>query len=90
MNKRSLSQRTRPSYGKGHYRGVSWNDRAEKWQVCIKVDGKNKRFGYFRSEEDGLEAVNKAYAKHFPNNPELQQTTHKEKLLDLNIACMKW
>jgi len=90
MNKRSLSQRTRPSYGKGHYRGVNWHKRHKHWQACIKVNEKNKYLGSFEDEEDGLTAVNKAYAKYFPNNPELQQITHKEKLLDLNVACMKW
>lgn len=91
MSRRSISQRTRPSYGKNKYRGVNWNDRAGKWQVCIKVNGKNKYFGYFSDDLDGLTAVNKAYAKHFPNNPELQQIPYKEKLLNVNsIICGKW
>jgi len=91
MNKRSLNQRMRPSYGKNKYRGVNWNDRAKKYQVCIKINGENTYFGYFSDELDGLEAVNKAYTKHFPNNPELQQVPHKEKLLNINSAtCGKW
>lgn len=91
MNKRSLSQRARPSFGKNKYRGVNWNDRAKKYQVCIKINGKNTYFGYFSDELDGLAEVNKAYAKHFPNNPELQQASHKETLLALNGAtCGKW
>lgn len=91
MNKRSLSQRTRSSYGKNKYRGVTWSKTAKKWQVFIKVNGKNKYFGSFKDEEVGREAVNKAYAEHFPNNPELQQSTHKEKLLEVNsLICGKW
>lgn len=91
MNKRSLSQRTRLSFGKNKYRGVYWNCKAEKWQVSIKVDGKNKYFGSFGNELDGLNAVNKAYANYFPDNPELQQIPHKEKLLNVNSAiCGKW
>jgi len=91
MNKRSLSQRIRPSYGKGNYRGVNWHKKHKHWQVCIKVDEKNKYFGNFDNELDGLDAVNKAYAKYFPNNPELQQATHKERLLNINNAtCGKW
>jgi len=89
MNKRSLSQRTRP--GKNKYRGVTWNRRAGKWQACIKISGKNKHFGNFEEELDGLMAVNEAYFKYFPDNPELQQVNQKEKLLDLNSAiCGKW
>jgi len=91
MNKRSLSQRTRPSFGKNRYRGVSWHRRAKKWQTSIKVDGKNKYFGSFDDELGGLTAVNDAYAEYFPDNPELQQAPHKETLLALNAAtCGKW
>ena len=91
LGKRSLSQRLRPSFGKNRYRGVTWHCVAKKWQATIKVDGKNKHYGSFTSEEDGLEAVNKAYAEHFPDNLELQQATHKEKLLSTNSAtCGKW
>jgi len=91
INKRSLSQRTRPSFGKNKYRGVTWNKRAKKWDACIKIDGKNKHFGYFKIEEDGLNAVNNAYAEYFPDNPELQQAPHKETLLALNATtCGKW
>jgi hypothetical protein len=91
INKRSLSQRTRLSFGKNKYRGVNWHKNHEHWQVCIKVDGRNKYFGNFDDESDGLEAVNKAYAKHFPNSPELQQAPHKEKLLNVNsMTCGKW
>ena len=91
MNKRSLSQRTRPSFGRNKYRGVHWHKKHKHWQVCINVDGNNKYFGNFDEELDGLEAVNKAYAKYFPDNPELQQATQKENLLNLNeIICGKW
>ena len=91
INKRSLSQRTRPSFGKNTYRGVNWHRRAEKWYACIKINGKNKYLGSFDEEMDGLDAVNKAYADYFPGNPELQQIPHKEKLLNVNSAiCGKW
>ena len=91
MNKRSLSQRTRSKYGAGNYRGVHWAERAGKWQVAIRVNGKNKHFGSFEDEEDGLTAVNAAYAEHFPDNPELQQVTRNKRLKELNLAtCGKW
>lgn len=91
MNNRSQSQRARPSFGKNRYRGVNWHKKHKHWQVCIKVGGSNKYFGNFDDELDGLEAVNKAYAKYFPDNPELQQAPQKEKLLNLNnMTCGKW
>jgi len=91
MNNRSLSQRTRSSYGNNKYRGVTWYERTGKWQASIKLDDKNKHLGYFKEELDGLKAVNKAYARYFPDNPELQQAPQKENLLNLNeIICMRW
>ena len=89
MNNRSLGQRTRQ--GKGNYRGVNWHKKHEHWQVSIKIDGINKYFGNFDNELDGLEAVNKANAKYFPDNPELQQVTHIQKVLNINsVICGKW
>lgn len=44
---------------KSGYKGVSWNNREEKWQVFIKLKGKNKNLGYFK---DVIEA-HKAYCK---------------------------
>ena len=91
MNKRSVSQRTRKTYGKGHYRGVNWDERAKSWQVSLRVKGKIKYIGYFKDEEDGLTAINSAYARYFPDNPELQQKTYKETLINENkLICGKW
>jgi len=91
VNKRSLSQRTRPSYGNNKYRGVTRYERTNRWQASIKLGKKNKHLGYFKEELDGLGAVNKAYTKYFPDNPELQQVEQKEKLLDLNsVICNRW
>ena len=91
MNKRSLSQRTRKTYGKGHYRGVSWIEKLGKWQVSFKVNGKEKYIGCFADELDGLEAINAAYAQYFPNNPELQQKPYKPEIAEENeLICMKW
>lgn len=91
MNNRSLSQRTRKPYGQNKYRGVTWHKRHKHWQVSIKVDGVNKYFGNFDSEEDGLEAVNNAYAEYFPDNPELQQLTQQKMLVKENdLICRKW
>ena len=38
------------------YTGVSWNNKAEKWQSIIYMNGKNKNLGYFNTE---LEASNR-------------------------------
>lgn len=91
MNSRSLSQRLRASYGVGNYRGVIWHKTHKKWMVSLKVDGKNKHIGNFENEEDGRIAINKAYKKHFPNNPELHQEPSNKKLAKLNdMTSMQW
>jgi hypothetical protein len=32
------------------YTGVSWNKRANKWEGCIYIDGKNRHLGRFKTE----------------------------------------
>ena len=34
------------------YRGVSWNGRAGRWQVVLRIDGKLKWVGLFESEDE--------------------------------------
>jgi len=36
--------------GTSTFKGVNWNQRAQKWQVQITIDGKSKFLGYFDSE----------------------------------------
>lgn len=47
--------------------GVFWNAGKNKWQACIKVDGKNKHLGYFVNIEDAVgvrRTANKTYGFH--------------------------
>jgi len=57
MNKKILSQRLRPAFGKNKYRGVNLNNLRKKWQVNIKINGVGKYFGSFKTEEEGRIAV---------------------------------
>ena len=43
------------------YRGVCWDNHAKKWMVCIKIDGKQKHLGYFKSEEEAHLVYEKKY-----------------------------
>lgn len=91
MNQRSLSNRTRQSFGKGKYRGVYWYAKTGKWRAAIKIDGKHKHLGYFHSEQHALDAVNEAYIKHFPGMPELYQASKEQEEININkIICGKW
>ena len=47
----SESQRHRRPYGKSKYKGVSWNKKANKWQVVIRVNGKTIHLGFYDDEE---------------------------------------
>lgn len=48
------------STGASAYRGVSFDKSAQKYQVFIRVAGKNKKLGTFQLEEDAAEAYDKA------------------------------
>ena len=47
--------------------GVFWNKAKNKWQACVKVDGKNKHLGYFSDMEEATRArqvANELYGFH--------------------------
>ena len=43
-------------------KGLAWNYRAKKWQVCIKANGNANYFGYYKHKEIG--AVVAEMARH--------------------------
>ncbi len=45
------------------YKGVSWHKTCRKWQVRIKVNGKEHYFGYFVNKEDAIKVAIKARKK---------------------------
>lgn len=50
------------------HKGVSWSKREKKWKSYIRVDGKPKHLGYFKSEIEAAKVYNKAailYHKEF-------------------------
>jgi len=38
------------------YKGVSWNQKANKWQACVRFERKNYHIGYFGIEEEAHKA----------------------------------
>jgi hypothetical protein len=58
------------SKNKSGYKGVSWNKEKNKWKVALKLNGKQKHFGYFNDLEFASliakEAIDK-YHKEFAN-----------------------
>ena len=58
------------SKNKSGYKGVSWNKEKNKWRVALKLNNKQKHFGYFNDLEFASlvakEAIDK-YHKEFAN-----------------------
>ena len=47
------------------YKGVSWNKPANKWQVKIKISGKQHSLGCFTTPEAAAQAYDAAAIQHF-------------------------
>ena len=47
------------------FKGVNWQNHAQKWRAEIRVGGKNFHLGYFLNEEDAAKAYNVAATEHF-------------------------
>jgi len=53
------------------YKGVTWNRRADKYVAYVRVNGKQVTLGYFNSEEEANDMVQ----KHSKNNPKQLKIT---------------
>ena len=42
---------------KSGVKGVSWAKKSNKWNACIRINGKNKNLGYFADLEDAKDFV---------------------------------
>jgi hypothetical protein len=49
----------------GSFKGVSWNDKKQKWAAYIKVNYIQTHLGYFDSEIEGATAYNAAALRIF-------------------------
>jgi hypothetical protein len=42
------------------YKGVSWAKERNRWRVCVTTNGRQRRIGYFKNEEDAARAYKAA------------------------------
>lgn len=47
------------------YRGVSWSNTRNKWQVVVRVDGKLKHLGSFEHEHDAAAVADSYFKTYF-------------------------
>ena len=60
------------------YRGVSWHKRIGKWQVRVKIDGKENNEGYFECELEAARAYDKKAEELGYAEEALNRTHHPE------------
>ena len=53
--------------GTSKFTGVSWRKSNNKWVSSIKINGKNKYLGYFKTEIEASKAYQKALKEHKEN-----------------------
>jgi|TARA_Y100000034_G_C6768225_1_gene342575 hypothetical protein len=42
------------------YKGVSWHKRDKRWRTAIRIGGKKKHLGHFKTKEEAMEAYNES------------------------------
>jgi hypothetical protein len=47
------------------YKGVSWHTRTGKWRATIRIGGKHRELGFYRSKEEAAIAYNEAASQYF-------------------------
>jgi len=47
------------------YKGVSWEEKYQKWRARISLDGKLTHLGYFDDEAEAASAYNEAAEQHY-------------------------
>jgi hypothetical protein len=51
---------------KSGYRGVTWDNKSNKWRASIRVDGTNHHIGFFANKHDAIMAREAAAARLVP------------------------
>jgi hypothetical protein len=59
LRENNINQKVKAT-NKSGFKGVSWDTRSRKWQVFIRVGGRNKNLGSFREIADAAEAYRRA------------------------------
>ncbi len=57
---RKLTRKTK----KTRYTGVHWDNRREKWQVLVRIDGRNRGFGSYADEVEAARAYDRVAKQH--------------------------
>ena len=72
------------------YPGVSWDKRAEKWEVRISIEGKRRFLGYFKNELEAAYTYYKAARQQHPymNFPAWESSAFQEYLLRQEFSSM--
>jgi HNH endonuclease/AP2 domain len=61
QNNRNVCKRKDNTSG---YKGVSWNNRRQKWEAYISVDGRSSHLGYYSTALEAALAYNVAAVQH--------------------------
>jgi len=57
---RKLTRKTR----KTRYTGIHWDKRSRKWEVLVRIDGRNRGFGAYADEVEAAKAYDRVAKQH--------------------------